>query len=400
MPTVRLVNVYVSDLEYAKKWYCEMLNFEIGQDLPPLAVQLKHDGITLLLHKAEQPSGGLWGICYAYGIIWMVAVQACGGRRISMTVDTTCVFCGKGPRSFEMKGYPLTTFVVNCPTCGTYEIAADYNEIIRTSRQFTGHAKISSYIRECTVRDFPLVVIINQRYEGLFGTQPQVTVEELVGNFPKSVSERLDKSMLNLAKLSGFAGDKVSISKDDYPLFYAESREHSTEGMTFILQQLMDDGYVSTQNGTIGFTKDYSLTAKGWNRVSELERTRPDSQQGFIAMWFDESISGEPFWRAIENSGYIPQRIDKKEHLNQISDEIIAEIRRSKFVVADFTGGRGGVYFEAGFAMGLGLPVIWTCHNDWVDELHFDTRQYNHIVWDTEDELYSKLLNRIRATIV
>lgn len=46
--------------------------------------------------------------------------------------------------------------------------------------------------------------------------------------------------------------------------------------------------------------------------------------------------------------------IGSKEHSNKIDDEIIGEIRRSAFIVADFTGHRGGVYFEAGFAMGLG----------------------------------------------
>ena len=42
---------------------------------------------------------------------------------------------------------------------------------------------------------------------------------------------------------------------------------------------------------------------------------------------------------------------------NKIDDEIVAEIRRSKFIIADFShgsdGARGGVYFEAGFAHGL-----------------------------------------------
>jgi hypothetical protein len=62
------------------------------------------------------------------------------------------------------------------------------------------------------------------------------------------------------------------------------------------------------------------------------------------------------------------------EHINKIGDEIISQIRRSKFLIADFTGHRGGVYFEAGLAMGLGLPVFWTCRRDDLDKLHFDIR--------------------------
>ena len=56
-------------------------------------------------------------------------------------------------------------------------------------------------------------------------------------------------------------------------------------------------------------------------------------------------------------------------------------------------------YYEAGFAAGLSIPVIWTCHQDLVDDLHFDTRQYNHITWSTPDEPRSKLEARIGAVI-
>ena len=101
--------------------------------------------------------------------------------------------------------------------------------------------------------------------------------------------------------------------------------------------------------------------------------------------------------------GYEPLRIDRKEHINKIDDEIIAEIRRSRFLVADFTqgesGARGGVYYEAGFAHGLNIPVIFTCQENAIGKVHFDTRQYNHITWKTPEELQARLAQRISATI-
>ena len=96
---------------------------------------------------------------------------------------------------------------------------------------------------------------------------------------------------------------------------------------------------------------------------------------------------------------------------NKIDDQIIAEIRRSRFVVCDFTCElieydgkqkafpRGGVYYEAGFAQGLGIPVIWMCRADHIEHVHFDTRQFNHITWSTPEELREKLRNRIGAVI-
>ncbi|QOJ22298.1 MAG: nucleoside 2-deoxyribosyltransferase [Gammaproteobacteria bacterium] len=126
-------------------------------------------------------------------------------------------------------------------------------------------------------------------------------------------------------------------------------------------------------------------------------------KQAFVAMWFDKTM--DSFYQngiklAIEADGTKCMRIDLHEHNNKICDEIIAEIRRSNYLVADFTGNRGGVYYEAGFAYGLGIPVIWTVHQNDLASVHFDTRQYNHIVYETEEQLKERLLNRIKATIV
>ena len=106
--------------------------------------------------------------------------------------------------------------------------------------------------------------------------------------------------------------------------------------------------------------------------------------------------------KAIEDAGYIPIRIDFQDFNEKICDEIIAEIRRAKFLVADFSGLRSGVFFEAGFAKGLGREVIFSVRESDVEKLkeHFDTRQYNHIVYESPEDLHRKLLNRILATIV
>jgi hypothetical protein len=80
-------------------------------------------------------------------------------------------------------------------------------------------------------------------------------------------------------------------------------------------------------------------------------------------------------------------------------DKVFGDIRRAPFLVADFTEHRNGVYLEAGFARGLGIPVIHTCRKDHLDKTHFDTAQFNHVVWSTAEELKTKLFHRIIASI-
>ncbi len=119
-------------------------------------------------------------------------------------------------------------------------------------------------------------------------------------------------------------------------------------------------------------------------------------------MWFDKTtvdVWEHGLRKGISEAGYQPLRIDKTEHVNKICDEIIAQIRRSRFVVADYTGHRAGVYYEAGYASGRDLPVILTCKKDDIDKLHFDVRQFNCIDWQTPTELAERLQARIEAVI-
>ena len=170
--------------------------------------------------------------------------------------------------------------------------------------------------------------------------------------------------------------------------------------VTFLRDYLDRQGWIDGNS-----SYQYAVTVDGHRRISDV-RENADATQAFVAMWFDEEMRAaytygiEP---AIESAGYKPMRIDQKVDVVKIDDEIIAEIRRSRFLVADFThgkdGARGGVYFEAGFALGLGVPVISTCREDAIDSVHFDTRQYHHTLWKGPEDLRDKLENRILAVI-
>lgn len=89
---------------------------------------------------------------------------------------------------------------------------------------------------------------------------------------------------------------------------------------------------------------------------------------------------------AIECSGFEPNRIDQAPHNERIDVKIMADIKESRFVVADVTEQKAGVYFEAGYAMGMGIPVIWSVSQSDLGNVHFDTRQYCHIVWESKED--------------
>lgn len=276
-------------------------------------------------------------------------------------------------------------FLVDCPACGGYQI----DNMIAGSQEFKDlvdeHYRLSALTRHAS-----------DRGERLKIGHPEELLEAIAGPKPlDKLNRALEYMGDHQTRLD--APTNVSISRD-FPLIVAR------DGAEFshLLKMLEGMGYLHGEDWAFGNPNAYLVTPEGWSQLDRIGRERPDSDKAFVAMWLEESLRSaweDGFKPALEAAGYVPTRVDLVEHNQKIDDLIIAEIRRSGLLVADFTGHRGGVYFEAGFAMGLGIPVIWTCKATDIEQAHFDTRQYNHIVWAEPEELRTKLGVRIQATI-
>ncbi|GAB4257998.1 hypothetical protein [Deferrisoma sp.] len=224
-------------------------------------------------------------------------------------------------------------------------------------------------------------------------------VEMLAGLRTPSFHERADKVMLHVEGETTYAGETVVI---DLEKWLGRTWCLNVDELFEVLQFLHSEERLEVDQTYGTSEKEVKITPSGWAYLETLKAKNPESQQGFVAMWFDEdmrSVYDQAIKPAIEAAGYKAVRVDDLEHSGKIDDRIIAEIRRSRFVVADYTGHRGGVYYEAGFAHGLGLPVFFTCRQDQIGDLHFDVRQYNTIVWEDPDELRDRLRNRIEAVL-
>lgn len=149
--------------------------------------------------------------------------------------------------------------------------------------------------------------------------------------------------------------------------------------------------------------------------VDGIEQTKRmvlanDPAQAFVAMWFSKTtkeIFDEGIEPGIAAAGFKAVRIDRTHDAQDrnLDDAIIAEIRRSRFIVVDLThdgkGERGSVYYEAGFAYGIGKHRIFTCRRDLTKTLAFDVNHYPILEWeqDKPEALREPLTQRIKARI-
>ncbi|MEW6659875.1 MAG: hypothetical protein AB1424_14550 [Thermodesulfobacteriota bacterium] len=218
----------------------------------------------------------------------------------------------------------------------------------------------------------------------------------------------------NIERKTEYPGKKVRIVPEyDIPLAWASTKEE----FIYYINSLIERGFLRgneknvyplegiTESGRLLFGSMafyVEITADGWDYLEQHERHIEERTQAFVAMSFSTNLKHiyeGPISNAIIKAGYKPHRVDAEPHIDRIDAKIIAEIKNSRFIVADVTQHKRGVYFEAGYALGLGLPVIWCVRKDHLKKVHFDTRQFNHIDWKSESDLETRLFDSICANI-
>jgi hypothetical protein len=220
----------------------------------------------------------------------------------------------------------------------------------------------------------------------------RLDIGTIVANTPQySVLEKLDLALVAIAAKTPEPGQRSQFRAPlDYPLVYVANPQE----VFFYINELARLEFVRQESGVA------TVLTPGFKRLIDIQKSGRTSAFVFVAMWFAEAMNdvyNNAIDPAIRDAGYKPIRVDREEHVNRIDDEIIGRIKASRFLVADFTGQRAGVYFEAGMMLGLGRTVIWMCKDEELKDVHFDTRQYNFINYKTVEEARKRLYDRIMA---
>jgi nucleoside 2-deoxyribosyltransferase len=274
---------------------------------------------------------------------------------------------------------------VTCARCGPFEISGTARAM---AYDLPADFKLSAWIRNRSdTSDLPLITA--------------ATLDEAGKGFPRyRVSEKQMLFLRALEQRTEYAGQRVRIVTEfDFTLAWCTGAKE----FEYIIRALMGRALVDfdkSSDPADAFALELTITPSGWTFLDETAKPASLLKQVFVAMSFAPElhrawIGGiEP---AISKAGFQPYRVDSTPHIDRIDTKIVAEIRNSRFMIADVTQQRPGVYFEAGFAIGLGLPVFWSVREDDLKNVHFDTRQYNHIVWQTEEQLAERLYYSIAA---
>jgi hypothetical protein len=134
----------------------------------------------------------------------------------------------------------------------------------------------------------------------------------------------------------------------------------------------------------------------------ELQKLVTETRQGFVfvAMPMDKDDHQlvdvlEAIKVGAKECGLTAERVDEEESNERITDRMLDSIRKAEFVIADLTNGRPNVFYEAGYAHGIGKIPIYVAREG--TQLHFDVKDYPIIMFRNMKELREGVTKRLRA---
>jgi len=239
----------------------------------------------------------------------------------------------------------------------------------------------------------------------------------------KPALERLAKAGLNLpvpseqvrnfvrwtGEQSRSSGPRIKPNLDE---LRATVGTTSNEELTDLAYDLQDEGYLDLsppkRHPGISILGDVRMTLKGWRYWESLREGTTATVDGFIAMQFgderlDAFIAANVNGRAAQELGVSIHRVDspgvtKAGVIDNIMREAIAD---AAFVLVELSHGNNGAYWEAGYAEGLGKPVIYLCEQAVWDDTsrrpHFDVNHCTTVMWTETDP--DRFVEQLVATI-
>ena len=190
-------------------------------------------------------------------------------------------------------------------------------------------------------------------------------------------------------------GQHLNITYPEIPDIMGAQNHELAEG---IIKELQEKGLILIAQHERTVADEYTLegvtlSLDGWEQYEEEQRGKFAGNYGFLAMEFDdpehETFAQEVLKPAVEmGTGFELHDQRDKSKAGIIDNLLRVNIRDARFVIVDLTHDNRGAYWEAGYAEGLGKPVVYICERGKFEaaSTHFDTNHHTTVQWSSGEE--------------
>jgi hypothetical protein len=306
-----------------------------------------------------------------------------------------------------------TDTIYRCPVCGIYKVhsSMNFNSFDKSVYNIDVSADQN---RQFTVDEFARNKSLLRKsvYELAPKESPSVPLK-ITKKFAREVfSDSFPTPIDQIFYLVRFLGDNLKYSGDEFEYTDKINALRLLSASSCINDHNLDD--IITNAAELDYIKiiddaSLTLTIHGWEKYHELKKGFSNSNNIFMAMKFDKkqmefiNSSLKPVIKKLDYDLLtLPEYTDKE---NNIDIKLRNSIRDSILLICDLTHRNNGAYFEAGFAEGLGKPVIYICEESSFanqnEKIHFDVAHMEIYQWlDGDEESIDKFKTDIEAKII
>jgi hypothetical protein len=318
-----------------------------------------------------------------------------------------CPICNSDvnkPTYYDNRGTSMHFY--SCPRCGEFHLQYNFSHQLPSILNNDNRkiAALSHWVRtryEVIAKEPP-----DEQFLRKTITLDEQLVNSIIKNPPLSPAEQADNVVRWLG--SKAPGEIVGIQPSNEMSIISIIGSATSQELEIVLDYLKRSGLTKGDiDNTIPLVASLALTVEGWQYYEGLKRGATNSRKAFMAMKYGDEqldkIVEDVFKPAVEQTGFDLFKLPDRPKAGLIDDRIRAEIQTSRFLIADLTHENRGAYWEAGYAEGLGKPVIYTCKKKKFKRLktHFDTNHHLTILWDDVEpgKAGEELKATIRATL-
>jgi len=303
----------------------------------------------------------------------------------------TCQICNKA--TVNPLPHPGTDRTdIDCDVCGQYSITRRAKINLGTGSSLLEYqrAVLSHYVRRQSRSEDVRVVLRTEVIDELCREGELPGVDEQMKYLVSWVGD--------ISRVPGLSAE--GNDAEDYAVVGAIDRK----AFQWLVNSAIGEGFIEhARTKSDAGLFEAKLTLAGWKFYQEIRHGRTSSNKVFIAMEYGHDELDRFVERTIKPSldeiGMDLVRLDESLKPGLIDIQLRHEIETCAVFLADLSHENAGAYWEAGYADGLGKPVIYLCNREKFEQdgTHFDTNHHFTVIWDQNDP--EKVASQLKAAI-
>ncbi len=297
---------------------------------------------------------------------------------------------------------------INCPVCGIYYATDNFLRFFRDEIDLHRIRDIAGILRIRSEKHLNTILYSNNDKKIIdknFFNKKNL-IKQNFHIIPKNTEEKI-MLILNFLKLkSNFFGEEIEINYYyDFSICFAK---HPQEFDNFLkLAHRLEYINLNSLHENQSSIQKFHLTEIGEKKNQDIRVENSKLNQAFLATWIPDSETEESFLiqrkietikKTIEKANFEMMHINTAVFSDDVLENALAEIRKSRFIIIDLTNAKTGIYLEVGFALGLNKEIIFIQEKK--DNVRYHYAQlFNVLYYDNNLDLENKLYNAIEARI-